>query len=101
MLWQSSKASPILSKTTDCIYPRTTWVGCPESLMVHFRVGGTQDCILGHFSAVPTGLDRFSNLYPGLTSWATLSRPYGTQFGSHADTCSQSPYSTARLKACP
>jgi hypothetical protein len=26
-----------------------SWVGSPELLMVHFRVGGTQDCILGHF----------------------------------------------------
>src|ERR1700733_11385611 len=37
-----------------------------------------QDWSPGTFSAVPTGLGRFSNFYPGLTSWAILSRPYGT-----------------------
>src|SRR5580658_4149539 len=47
--------------------------------MVHFRVGGTPGLHPGAFSAVPAGLGRFSNIYPGLTSWATLSRPYGTQ----------------------
>src|ERR1700734_1291555 len=58
--------------------PISPGVGCPESLMVHFRVGGTPGLHPGAFSAVPAGLGRFSNLYPGLTSWATLSRPCGT-----------------------
>ena len=31
-------------------------------------------------SAVPYGTVRAFNNYPGLTSWATLSRPCGTQF---------------------
>src|SRR5271168_603288 len=43
-----------------------------------FKVGGIPGLHPGAFSAVPTGLGRFSNLYPGLASWATLSRPYGT-----------------------
>src|ERR1700733_4637300 len=67
---ESSQANPI-----------SPGVGCPESLMVHFRVGGTPGLHPGAFPAVPAGLGRFSNLYPGLTSWATLSRPYGTRFG--------------------
>ncbi len=36
----------------------------------------------------PYGTDRFSDLYPGLTSWATPGRPYGTwesgSYSSHA-----------------
>jgi hypothetical protein len=55
--------------------------GPPEWRIAHFRGGGTPGLRPGAFSAVPAGLGRFSNLYPGLTSWATLSRPYGTQFG--------------------
>ena len=39
------------------------------------------------FSAVPGGTVPGRYLYPGLASWATLSRPFGTQF-------------TARLKSC-
>jgi hypothetical protein len=34
----------------------------------------------GAFSAVPTGLDQVFESYPGLTSWAIFSRPYGTEF---------------------
>src|SRR5277367_3446929 len=48
----------------------------------------TQDLRPGTFSVVPYGTSRASLLNPGLTSWATLSRPCGTQFGepsSHAD----------------
>ena len=59
---------------------------------------GTPGFHPGEFSAVPAGLLRLSNLSPGLTSWATLSRPYGTQFGegsSHADCLS-----TAWLRSC-
>ena len=29
-------------------------------------------------SAVPAGLVELSDLFPGLTSWATLNRPFGT-----------------------
>jgi hypothetical protein len=32
----------------------------------------------GAFSAVPTGLVTLCLGFPGLTSWATLSRPFGT-----------------------
>jgi hypothetical protein len=52
-----------------------------------------------------TGLNSSSDLYPGLASWATLSRPYGTQFGegsSHAD--SEAQFSLrlyGPTKACP
>jgi hypothetical protein len=49
----------------------------------------TQDLRPGTFSVVPYGTSRASLLNPGLTSWATLSRPSGTQFGersSHSDT---------------
>jgi hypothetical protein len=38
----------------------------------------TQDWRPGQFSAVPSGLVRAARSYPGLTSWATLSRPFGT-----------------------
>jgi hypothetical protein len=38
----------------------------------------TQDLRPGTFSVVPHGTARASLLNPGLTSWATLSRPYGT-----------------------
>jgi len=39
-----------------------------------------QDCILGHFQ--PSLRDWVvSRTLPRTTSWATLSRPYGTQFG--------------------
>jgi hypothetical protein len=30
-------------------------------------------------SAVPSGLNQIFKTYPGLTSWATLNRPFGTQ----------------------
>ena len=40
-----------------------------------------QDLRPGTFSVVPYGTSRASLLNPGLTSWATVSRPYGTEFG--------------------
>jgi hypothetical protein len=40
----------------------------------------TQDLRPGLLSAVPTGLIRYALVYPGLASWATFSRPYGTEF---------------------
>src|ERR1700734_2727751 len=33
-------------------------------------------------SAVPYGTIRAFNTYPGLTSWATLNRPFGTELGN-------------------
>jgi hypothetical protein len=37
-----------------------------------------QDCRPGIFSAVPGGTVPGAHAYPGLASWATLSRPFGT-----------------------
>jgi hypothetical protein len=37
-----------------------------------------QDWRPGTFSVVPAGLVSVGNVDPGLTSWATLSRPCGT-----------------------
>ena len=37
-----------------------------------------QDSRPGLFSAVPSGLIVFSGGYPGLASWATFGRPFGT-----------------------
>jgi hypothetical protein len=58
--------------------------GQPDSPFQRLEV--PQDCILGHFQ--PSLRDWVvSQTYPGLTSWATLSRPFGTEFGegsSHA-----------------
>jgi hypothetical protein len=42
------------------------------------RVEATQDSRPGTFSVVPCGTSHTFYLNPGLTSWATLSRPYGT-----------------------
>jgi hypothetical protein len=42
------------------------------------RVEATQDSRPGTFSVVPCGTGLVGNVDPGLTSWATLSRPYGT-----------------------
>src|ERR1700761_1724787 len=86
--------------------PDLSWGWLPrESLMVRFRVGGTPGLHPGAFSAVPAGLGRFSNLYPGLTSWATLSRPYGTHLERVVLTHPLKPsllwLLTARLKPCP
>jgi hypothetical protein len=39
----------------------------------------TQDCVLGDFQPSLAGLVRTKS-YPGLTSWAILSRPFGTLF---------------------
>src|SRR5271163_1599202 len=63
--------------------------GTSTSEMDYSRFGTpTQDHVLGNFQ--PSLRDCSLPLAnPGLTSWATLSRPYGTQFeegGSHADT---------------
>jgi hypothetical protein len=38
----------------------------------------TQDCRPGLLSAVPSGLLCFPDVYPGLPSWATFCRPFGT-----------------------
>ena len=38
-------------------------------------LGFTQDSRPGAFSAVPSGLVSVAKVHPGLTSWATLSRP--------------------------
>ena len=54
-------------------------VCCLESRILHFRGWGTPELHPGAFSAVPAGLIVRSYLNPGLTSWATLSRPCGTQ----------------------
>src|ERR1700721_2725234 len=50
--------------------------------MVSALLKCTQDWRPGTFSAVPSGLFLVCHLYPGLTSWATLSRPFGTQLVS-------------------
>jgi hypothetical protein len=57
------------------------------NIAVTFGIGVTQDYILGNFQPSLPGLVRLSNPFPGLTSWATPSRPSGTQLGesrSHA-----------------
>jgi hypothetical protein len=59
----------------------------PESRKVHSEVEVPQDCILGIFSR-PCGTGSLAIATPGLASWATLSRPSGTEYGersSHAD----------------
>jgi hypothetical protein len=43
----------------------------------------TQDECPGIFSAVPGGTVPGSYVYPGLASWATISRPFGTGFSLH------------------
>ena len=43
------------------------------------------------FSAVPGGTVPGCHLYPGLASWATLSRPFGTQFVSRVLTRALKP----------
>jgi hypothetical protein len=59
------------------------------------------------FSAVPGGTVPGCHLYPGLASWATLSRPFGTQFVSRALTQTLKPnllqfvYGPTKLKSCP
>jgi hypothetical protein len=51
----------------------------PEPRIVHFGDRVPQDCILGDFQ--PSLRDcSLAHANPGLTSWATLSRPCGTQF---------------------
>ena len=52
----------------------------PLKLTLRGSAQKAQDHVLGNFSAVPTGL-LVAPANPGLTSWATLSRPCGTQFG--------------------
>jgi hypothetical protein len=46
------------------------------------------------FSAVPGGTVPGFHLYPGLASWATLSRPFGTQFVSRVLTQALKPGSS-------
>jgi len=38
----------------------------------------------GFTSAVPSGLDGICRRYPGLASWAKISRPFGTDFGNES-----------------
>src|ERR1700734_2587614 len=44
------------------------------------KIIGNQGCCPGQFSVVPTGLFGPSCTDPGLSSWATFSRPCGTEF---------------------
>jgi hypothetical protein len=76
--------------------------GQPDSPFQRLEV--PQDCILGHFQ--PSLRDWVvSQTYPGLTSWATLSRPFGTEFGEGSSHARSKPSSlkssTARLKPFP
>src|ERR1700677_1022644 len=50
-----------------------------------------QDWRPGIFSAVRGGTGLGGNVYPGLTSWATFSRPCGTEFVSGALTQTPKP----------
>jgi hypothetical protein len=71
-----------------------------------FRKSGSPGPCPGTFSAVPSGLVRDVKTYPGLTSWATLSRPCGTElwtdrFSRNLLSPTYSRSFTARLKPCP
>jgi hypothetical protein len=82
MLWQSSKANPILSETTDCIQS-TDYLHTKPDLLANSpfqRWRYRRIASWGIFSR-PCGTARLAHANPGLTSWATLSRPYGTEFG--------------------
>jgi hypothetical protein len=61
-----------------------------------FRKSDAQDFILGYFQPSLSGLVRGVKSYPGLTSWATLSRPCGTQSESAVLTYGPQPVQPLR-----
>jgi hypothetical protein len=106
MLWLSSKANPILPETTDCIQSTDYLHTKPDASNCEWSISELdvpQDFILGYFQ--PSLRDwSLSPSNPGLASWATLSRPYGTRFGESSLTQARRAYFTGNegwVPHCP
>src|ERR1700691_729131 len=82
----ANRSGMVCRQSVDCMEPGESQrdrvgflvVACQHSRAVQVHPGLHP----GIFSAVPAGLVRDVKCYPGLTSWATISRPYGTGSGT-------------------
>ena len=80
---RTRKLSPFAG-TAECSPGRQSWVEferkkSPAGTAEKYRELGY---FPGQLSAVPAGLFGLSYTDPGLSSWATFSRPCGTEFGN-------------------